>query len=72
MECLGVRGSAQLGHRLGLDLPDPFSGDPVDAADLVQGARLAIGEAKAQPNNVGFPLGQRGQHRSQLVSEQGE
>ncbi|MDT7547951.1 MAG: hypothetical protein QOE84_345 [Actinomycetota bacterium] len=32
---LGTRGVAQLGHRLGLDLPDPLSADPVDVADLV-------------------------------------
>jgi hypothetical protein len=43
---------AQFGHRLGLDLPDALSGDPVDLANLLQGAGLAIDEAKAQPNNA--------------------
>src|SRR5687767_5807054 len=37
---LGAAGVAQLRHRLRLDLPDPLTGDPVDLADLVEGARL--------------------------------
>jgi hypothetical protein len=36
-EHLGARGSAPLGYRLGFDLPDPLSGDPVEVADLLQG-----------------------------------
>jgi hypothetical protein len=30
---------AQLGHRLGFDLPDALPGDPVDVADLIERAR---------------------------------
>jgi hypothetical protein len=56
----------QLGHRLGLDLPDPFPGDPVDLPDLIQGPRLAVGEPKTQPDDARFPLGQRGQHDCRL------
>jgi hypothetical protein len=39
---------------------------------LLQGAGLAIDEAKAQPNNAGFPFGQRGQHRLDLATQQRE
>jgi hypothetical protein len=46
-ECLGAGEVAQLGHRFGLDLPDPFPGDPVGLADLVQGTWLAVGEAES-------------------------
>ena len=49
---------AQLRHRLRLDLPDPLTRDAVDLADLVQRARLAVGEAEAQPDDAGLPLGQ--------------
>src|SRR5882757_10252545 len=44
---LGPRRVAQLRHGLRLDLPDPLPGDPVDLADLVQRARLAVGEPEA-------------------------
>jgi DNA-directed RNA polymerase specialized sigma24 family protein len=53
---------AQLGHRLGLDLPDPLPGHAVDLADLVQRARLAVGEPEAQLDDTGLALGQRLQH----------
>ena len=39
----GAGGVAQLGHCFGLDLSDPFSGEPVDLGDLVQGVWLAVG-----------------------------
>ena len=47
---------AELGHGFGLDLPDPLPGDPVDLADLVQGAGLAVGQPVAQPDHAGFPF----------------
>src|SRR5690606_39425377 len=53
---LGTRRVAQLGHRLGLDLPDPFPGHPVDLPDLVQGARLAVGPPEAQPHHARLAL----------------
>jgi hypothetical protein len=40
-------------------------------ADLVQGA-VRLGQAKAQPDNAGLPLGQRGQDRSQDALELGK
>src|SRR3954453_18015745 len=64
---LGPAGVAQLRHRLGLDLPDPLAGDPVDLADLVEGPRLAVGEAEPQPDDAGLPLPQRLQDAGQLV-----
>jgi hypothetical protein len=45
----------QLGHRLGLDLPDPFPGDPVDLPDLIQGPRLAVGEPKNATGRCPLP-----------------
>src|SRR5579859_6354891 len=51
------------GHRLGLDLPDPLPGDPVDLADLVQRLGLAVGQAEPHGDHPGLPLGERGQHR---------
>ncbi len=48
---------AELGHCLDFDLSDAFSGDPVEAADFFEGARLAVGETESQPNNAGLPLG---------------
>jgi hypothetical protein len=47
---------AQLGHRLGLDLPDPLPGDPVDLTDLAQGRAVALCEA-GQARSL-IPVGQ--------------
>jgi hypothetical protein len=41
---------------------DPFAGDAVERADVVEGVRLAVGEPEAQLDDAGFPLGQGGQH----------
>src|SRR5689334_24611067 len=62
----------QLRHGLRLDLPDPLAGDPVDLADLVEGARLAVGQAEPQPDDAGLPLGEGLQHAGQLVLHEGE
>jgi len=62
-ERLAAGGVAQLGHRLGFDLPDALSGDPVELADLIERAWWAVGEAESQLDNAGLPLGQRGQYR---------
>lgn len=48
---------AQLGHRLRFDLSDALSADPMDVADLIEGARWAAGEPESQPDNAGLPLG---------------
>src|SRR3954447_6942245 len=71
-EDLGPARVAQLGHRLRLDLPDPLTRDPVDLADLVEGARLAVGETEAQADDAGLPLRQRLQHAGQLVLHERE
>ncbi|SIG06532.1 Uncharacterised protein [Mycobacteroides abscessus subsp. abscessus] len=63
---------AQLGHGLGLDLPDALAGDPVHLTDLVERARLTVGETEAQTHHAGLALGQGLQHRLQLILQQGE
>jgi len=63
---------AQLGHGLGFDLSDAFSGDPVDAADFIEGARLAVGEPESQPDDAGVALGECGKYGLQLVLQQRE
>jgi hypothetical protein len=54
---LGAGGVAQLGHCPGFELPDAFSGDPVDLADLIECARLTVGESESQPDDAGLALG---------------
>lgn len=56
-ERLGSGGVAQFGYRFGFDLPDTFSGHPVQVADLIECARAAIGESESQPDDAGLPLG---------------
>ena len=58
---------SQFRHRLRLDLADALAGDPVDLADLVQGARLTVGQAEPQPHHARLALGQRLQDLLQLV-----
>lgn len=53
------------------DLPDLPRGAPVDLADLVEGARLAVGQAGAQPDDADFPLGEGLQRSRQLVLQGG-
>ena len=65
-------GVAQLRHRLALDLPDPLAGHPVDLADLVERARLAVCEPEAQPDDAGLPLRERLQDAGQLVLHERE
>src|SRR5699024_6474868 len=52
-------------------LSDALAGDPVDLADLVEGARLAVGETEAQTHQAGLALGQGVEHRPQLILQQG-
>jgi len=59
-ELLGAGGVAQFGHRLGFDLSDVFSGEPVEVAYLIERAWLAVGESESQLDDVGLPLGERG------------
>ena len=63
---------AQLRHRLRLDLADALPGHAVDLADLVERARLAVGEAEPEPDHAGLPLGERLQHLLELVLQQRE
>src|SRR3954469_11487397 len=63
---------AQLGEGLGLDLADPLAGDAELAPDLLQGARVAVGQAEAQLDDLLLPLAQGVQHRVELLLEQDE
>src|ERR1700733_9751771 len=69
---LGAGGVAELGHGLGLDLPDPLPGDPVDLADLLQGLGLPVGQPEPQGYHARLTLGQRAEDRVQLLLQQGE
>src|SRR3954452_10511126 len=71
-EDLRAAGVAQLRHGLRLDLADPLTRDAVDLADLVEGARLAVGQAEAQPDDAGLPLRQGLQHAGELVLHERE
>ncbi len=59
----------QFPKRLGLDLADPLTGDMKDGAHLFEGARAAVPDTEAQPQDLRLPLGQRFQHRLHLLLE---
>src|SRR5882757_6678160 len=69
---LRTAGVPQLRHRLRLDLADPLAGHAVDLADLVEGTGLAVGEAEPQPHHACLALGERLEHRLQLILKQRE
>src|SRR3954454_20049753 len=71
-ELLRPRGVAQLRERLGLDLADPLAGEAELLADLVERARLAVGETEAQRDDRGLALGQRLEDAVELALEQAE
>src|SRR5665811_2258979 len=71
-EDLGAARVAQLRHRLGLDLADPLAGHAVDLPDLVERLRLAVGEAEPHRDHSGLALGERVEHRMELLLEQRE
>src|SRR5690348_13234631 len=71
-ERCGERWPTEPGHRPGLDLADPLAGYAVDPADLVQGLRLAVGQAEPHRDDARLALGQRVEHRVELLLEQGE
>src|SRR5919202_270096 len=50
---------AQLGHRLALDLPHPFTGEAEALADLLERARLLAVQAEAHDHDVPLALVQR-------------
>src|SRR5580700_11110196 len=62
----------ELGHGVGLDLPDPLPGDPVDLADLTQGLGLPVGQPEPHGHHAGLALGQRAEHAVQLLLQQRE
>jgi hypothetical protein len=55
-ELLAAGGVAQLGEGLGLDLADALAGHAELAADLLQGAGVAVGEAEAELDDLLLPL----------------
>src|SRR3954451_21525543 len=71
-ELLRARRVAQLRQRLGLDLADPLAGETELLADLVERARLAVGETEAQSDDRGLPLRQRLEHAVELALEKSE
>src|SRR5947208_16875878 len=65
-------GMAQLGHGPGVDLAEPLPGQAEALANLVQRARLAPVQAKAQPEDLPLPLIERDEHLVDLVTQQGD
>src|SRR5690606_39749113 len=63
---------AELGHGLGLDLPDALARHAVDLADLVEGPGLAVGQPEPHRHHTRLTLRQRVQHRVELALEQRE
>lgn len=63
---------AQLGHGLGLDLTDAFTGHAIHTADVVQRLRLAVFKAIAHLDDA-RPHAEKGfQHLLELFLQQGE
>ena len=62
---------SQFRHGLRLDLPDPLAGHPELAADLLQRARVAVGEPEPELNHLLLPLRQGVQHRVELLQDLG-
>src|SRR5450830_1235483 len=69
---LGPRGVTELGHRLGLDLPDPLARHAVDLADLIERLGLAVGQTEPHRHDTGLALGERVEHPAQLLAQQRE
>src|SRR6266480_4164651 len=61
---LGPGRMPELGHGLGLDLPDPLPGHAVDLADLVQRLGLTVGEPEPHRHDARLPFGQGVKHRA--------
>ena len=67
-----ARGVAHFAERLGLDLPNAFTGDLELMADVFQRAGVAITDAKAKLEHLPFAFIQAAQHVAQHVLEQAE
>src|SRR3954453_10919915 len=71
-ELLAAARVAELGQRLRLDLADPLASETELLADLVERARLAVGEAEAQGDDRRLALGQRLEHAVELALKKPE
>src|SRR3954463_2592140 len=71
-ELLAAARVAELGQRLRLDLADALASEPELLADLVERARLAVGEAEAQGDDCGLAFRQRLEHAVELPLQQPE
>src|SRR5688500_6206763 len=69
-QAVGAHADPELRHDLALDLAHPLPGEPEAAADLVEGARLAVVEAVAHPDDRLLAVLQRGEHAAQVVVQQ--
>lgn len=56
LELVGVGVAAEFGEGLGFDLADAFAGYAERSADLLEGVRLAVGEAVAQLHDAFLAL----------------
>src|SRR3954469_20145647 len=71
-ELLAAARVAELRQRLRLDLADPLAGETELLADLVEGARLSVGQAEPQRDDRGLALRQRLEDAVELTLEQAE
>src|SRR5690606_24541132 len=61
---------AQLGHDLALDLAHALARETEQLADLVEGARLAVVQAEAQPDDLLFALVEGREHAAHVTVQQ--
>src|SRR3954469_9377731 len=71
-ELLRTRRVAELRERLRLERADPLASETELLADLVERARLAVGEPEAQGDDRCLALGQRLEHAVELTLQQAE
>src|SRR5688572_8197737 len=63
---------ADFAERLGFDLADAFAGDAKLAADLFEGAGVAIGQAEAKFEDLAFALAEAGEDIAELGLKKAE
>src|SRR5665648_769191 len=68
MQALGGAVRLELHQSLGLDLADTLAGDTELLADLLEGARAAVLEAKTKLEDVALAMGEEAEHEDDLLA----